>query len=159
MRPALRSSPLFPPWFLSAPVSNLASGTPLACPHAARRPPPGTAPPASVASRPLPTALAAQAWTPLPPPPPPRKVKFEEGGRGKHGHEEEDPPGAEEPNPGSCKQSPFRAPSPSDDLHVMVATCGAPAAGSSATAQGRAQLAGLEGEGGQARRGERARGD
>lgn len=40
VRPALRSSPLFPPWFLSAPVSNLASGAPLACPHAACRPGP-----------------------------------------------------------------------------------------------------------------------
>ncbi|KAK7819350.1 hypothetical protein U0070_025378 [Myodes glareolus] len=49
----------------------------------------------------LSTALTAQAGSPLPPPPPPRKVKFEEGGRGKHGHEEEDPPGAEKPDPGS----------------------------------------------------------
>lgn len=103
VRPALRSSPLFPPWFLSAPVSNLAPGGSARQP--ARRQPPGTAPPASTASRPLPTALAAQAGTPLPPPPPPRKVKFEEGGRGKHGHEEEDPPGAEEPDPGSCSRT------------------------------------------------------
>ena len=36
----LRSSPLFPPWFLSAPASNLAPGAPLACPHAARHPGP-----------------------------------------------------------------------------------------------------------------------
>lgn len=40
VRTALRSSPLFPPWFLSAPVSNLAPGAPLACPHAAHRPGP-----------------------------------------------------------------------------------------------------------------------
>lgn len=40
VRPALRSSPLFPPWFLSAPVSNLAPGAPLSCPHAASRPGP-----------------------------------------------------------------------------------------------------------------------
>lgn len=113
VRPALRSSPLFPPWFLPVPASNLAPGAPLARPPA-RHTPPGTAPPASAAaaSRPLPTALAAQAGTPLPPPPPPRKVKFEEGGRGEHGHEEEDPPGAEEPDPGSCKQSPFERPRP-----------------------------------------------
>ncbi|XP_008850179.2 formin-like protein 5 [Nannospalax galili] len=104
VRPAPRSSPLFPPWFLSAPASNLAPGAPLAR-TSARRTPPRTAPHAAAASRPLPTALAAQAGSPLPPPPPSRKVKFEEGGRGEHGHEEEDPPGAEEPDPGSCSRT------------------------------------------------------
>lgn len=39
VRPAPRSSPLFPPWFLSAPASNLAPGAPLAR-TPARRPGP-----------------------------------------------------------------------------------------------------------------------
>lgn len=49
VRPAPRSSPLFPPWFLSAPASNLAPGAPLAR-TPARRTPPGTTPPPPAAS-------------------------------------------------------------------------------------------------------------
>ncbi|KAK7806021.1 hypothetical protein U0070_021865, partial [Myodes glareolus] len=50
-------------------------------------------------------ALTEQAGLPLPTLPLRRKVKFEEGGRGKHGHEEEDPPGAEDPDPGSSSRT------------------------------------------------------
>lgn len=52
--------------------------------------------------------------------------------------------------PAAVSRAPLRASSLSDDLHVMVATCGAPGAGSPAPARGRAQLAGSDREGGQA---------
>lgn len=64
--------------------------------------------------------------------------------------------------PAAVSRTSVGRPLPPDDLHVMVATCGARAAGSPAPARRRAQLAGSDGEGGQAGGrggGERARGD
>ena len=49
-------------------------------------------------------ALTEQAGLPLPTLPLRRKVKFEEVGRGKHGHEE-DPPRTEDPDPGSSSRT------------------------------------------------------
>lgn len=146
VRPALRSSPLFPPWFLSAPVSNLAPGAPLACLPAARRPGPRRRrlPPVDPFRRP--SQRRPGRLSPLRPCR--GKLSLKRGEEGNMDMKRRIHLELRNRTPAAVSRARLRAPSPSDDLHVMVATCGAPGAGSPAPARGRAQLAGSDGEGG-----------